>query len=176
MRVLNSLSARGQPWRRCRAASVAGALVLLSAGCNGGSRADLPPASVDQRRGVVEKEGTPTTPQRAPSTEAPAGSGEVPPQLLSLFQDDLAQRALVKPETITVVSATEQQWPNGGLGCPEPGQMYMQIVIPGYRVLLKAGSETYDYHSDTRGNFVVCAGGRSLQPVKQQMKTPSPAE
>jgi hypothetical protein len=54
--------------------------------------------------------------------------------------------------------------------------MYTQIIIPGYRVLLKAGSETHAYHSDTRGNFIVCAGGRSLAPVKKQMKAPSPAE
>ncbi len=167
MIVLNSSPAR---WLTIAA------VATLSAGCNGGSREELQPTPVEQRRAVVEKERTPTSPQRAPSTEAATGSGEVPPQLLMLFQDDLARRALVKPETITVVSATEQQWPNGGLGCPEPGQMYTQVIIPGYRVLLKAGNETYAYHSDARGHFIVCTGGRSLPPVKQQMKTPSPTE
>jgi hypothetical protein len=59
---------------------------------------------------------------RAPGEEAAPveSSGEVPPQVLALLQDDLARRALVKHEAITVVSATEQQWPDGAMGCPQP--------------------------------------------------------
>lgn len=121
---------------------------------------------------------TPNTPQRAPTKDAAApteATGEVPQEILALFRDDLARRALVKPETITVVSATEQQWPDGSLGCPKPGQMYTQMIVPGYRVVLQAGGEKYAYHSDQRGNFVVCGSGLALAPVKQQMKT-TPAE
>ncbi len=117
-------------------------------------------------------------PQRAPGEEtAPVqGSGEVPPQLLAIFQDDLARRALVKPDAITVVSATEQQWPDGAMGCPQPGQMYTQMIVPGYRVVLQASGNRYAYHSDTRGNFVVCSNGMAFKPVKEQMKGKLPAE
>jgi hypothetical protein len=106
------------------------------------------------------------TPQPAPRPDAAAGqsTGEVPQQVLALFRDDLAQRASVKPETITVVSTTEQQWPDAALGCPKPGEMYAQIIVPGYRVVLQAGGEKYAYHSDQRGNFVVCANGLALPP------------
>lgn len=100
----------------------------------------------------------------------------MPSQLLAMFKDDLARRALVKPEAIKVVSATEQQWPDGSLGCPQPGQMYTQMLVAGYRVVLQAGTESYDYHSDQRGNFIVCSGGRSLAPVKDQMKGAQPAQ
>jgi hypothetical protein len=155
---------------------------LSNAACTAGSREErdvnrtgVEPTSVEQRRAVVEKEGTPNSPQRAPSTQLEEGTGEVPPQLLELFKDDLARRALVKPEAIKVLGATEQQWPDGALGCPQPGQMYTQIIVPGYRVLLQASGETYAYHSDRRGRFIVCAGGQSLSPVKEQMKTPPPA-
>jgi hypothetical protein len=158
-------------------------LVAMSAGCSSGARGDLgdddakPPTSVENRRAVVEKEGKPGSLQRAPRTDAVTqGSGEVPPQILAIFQDDLARRALVKHDQITVVSATEQQWPDGAMGCPQPGQMYTQMIVPGYRVVLQAAGERYAYHSDRRGNFIVCSNGLSFPPVKEQIKNPAPAE
>jgi len=155
------------------------ALTTLAA-CTGVDRqaAAAEPASVESRREVVGKESNKMPPQRAPGEEKPPlqGSGEVPPQLLAIFQDDLARRALVKPDAITVVSATEQQWPDGAMGCPQPGQMYTQMIVPGYRVVLKAGGDRYAYHSDTRGNFVVCSNGTAFKPVKEQMKGKLPAD
>lgn len=149
------------------------ALASLSAACSSNSREPTP---VQQRRSVVEKEQViPKNPQRAPTQDAaPAeATGEVPQQILALFRDDLARRALVKPETITVVSATEQQWPDGALGCPKPGRMYTQMIVPGYRVVLQAGGEKYAYHSDRRGKFIVCASGLALPPANQQVQSPS---
>ena len=151
------------------------ACASLTAACSSNSSDDAEPASVQQRRSVVEKQATPNTPQRAPSQDAGATevTGEVPQQILALFRDDLARRALVKPETITVVSATEQQWSDGSLGCPKPGEMYPQMIVPGYRVVLQAGGQKYAYHSDQRGRFVVCANGLALPPAQQQTKSPA---
>ncbi len=169
MIVLNSQAARRQ------ALVTMIACASLSAACSSNSGDDAEPASVQQRRSVMEKQATPNTPQRAPSQDAAAteATGEVPQQILALFRDDLARRALVKPETITVVSATEQQWPDGSLGCPKPGEMYTQMIVPGYRVVLQAGGEKYAYHSDQRGKFVVCANGLALPPAQQQTKSPA---
>jgi hypothetical protein len=160
-------------------------LTTLSAACSGNSRYDMgrhvaaaEPASVESRRAAMENEGKKMPPQRAPSEHgaAPQGSGEVPPQLLAIFRDDLARRALVKPEAITVVSATEQEWSDGALGCPQPGQMYTQMIVPGYRVVLQANGDRYFYHSDRRGNFIVCSNGLAFKPVKEQAKGKAPAE
>ena len=52
----------------------------------------------------------------------------------------------------------------------------MQMIVPGYRVVLQAGGEKYDYHSDQRGNFVVCANGIASPPVKDQVKGQTPAQ
>lgn len=178
MIVLNSPAARGVPShssRRVRPAMGPQAVVTmiafasLSVACTGNSRDESHRSgNTSEPASVVGKEGTPNTPQRAPDQDAAASqaTGEVPQQLLALFRDDLARRALVKPETITVVSATEQQWPDGALGCPKPGQMYAQMIVPGYRVMLQAAGERYAYHSDQRGNFVVCANGLALPPAK----------
>jgi hypothetical protein len=169
MIVLNSQTAR----RHALMTMVACA--SFTAACSSNSHDDGEPTSVEQRRSVVEKQAAANTPQRAPRQDAAVsqGTGEVPQEILALFRDDLARRALVKPDTITVVSATEQQWSDGSLGCPKPGEMYTQMIVPGYRVVLKAGAEKYAYHSDRRGNFVVCANGLALPPAQQQMKSPA---
>jgi hypothetical protein len=167
MIVLNSQAVRRQ------AVMTMIAFASLSAACSSNSSDDAEPASVQQRRSVVEKQAN--APERAPrqDSEPTETTGEVPQPILELFRDDLARRALVKPETITVVSATEQQWPDGAMGCPKPGEMYPQMIVPGYRVVLQAGGEKYAYHSDRRGNFVVCANGLALPPAKRQMQSPT---
>lgn len=182
MIVLNS-PARGSAFNdsqyRCRVMLAIAAFTMLSAACtNDGDASNEAPASVEDRRAIMEKETKDTSPRRAPSNEAETvqGSGEVPPQLLAIFQDDLARRALVKHDTITVVSSTEQQWSDGAMGCPQPGMMYTQMIVPGYRVVLRAGGDKYSYHSDRRGNFIVCSNGLSFPPVKEQVKGTKPAE
>jgi hypothetical protein len=172
--------------RRLVLAGVA-ALSVLSAACSSAGRdgaaednrqaAADPPASVEDRKAILEREGKKNVPQRAPDTSPPEteGSGEVPPQIVAIFQDDLARRALVKHADISVVSATEQQWPDGAMGCAQPGAMYTQMIVPGYRVVLEAAGNRYAYHSDRRGNFIVCSNGMPLPPVKQQDKDPAPA-
>ncbi|WP_129641236.1 hypothetical protein [Peristeroidobacter agariperforans] len=150
-------------------------LAALSAACTGNSRVDTSrsaaaadPASVE----AIRNGGKKMPPMRAPGEEAAPvqGSAEVPPQLLAIFQDDLARRALVKHDAVTVVSATEQQWPDGAMGCPQPGQMYTQMIVPGYRVVLQASGNRYAYHSDRRGNFIVCSNGLAFKPVREQVK------
>lgn len=189
MIVLNSPARGSSIWaalhyRRVALVSVA-ALTMLNAACSSGGRDDsagqqaaAQPTSVEGRKAVVEKEGRQSSPQRAPSNEIETtqGSGEVPPQVLAIFQDDLARRALVKHDDITVVSATEQQWSDGAMGCPQPGQMYTQMIVPGYRVVMQAAGNRYSYHSDRRGNFIVCSNGLAFPPVKEQVKNPAPAQ
>jgi len=149
-------------------------LATLGAGCTAGSHdegrgaAAAEPSTVENRRAAVENEGKKMPPMRAPGEEAvpSQGEGEVPPQLLAIFQDDLARRAQVKHDAITVVSATEQQWSDSAMGCPQPGQMYAQMIVPGYRVVLQANGERYAYHSDRSGTFVVCSNGLAFEPMK----------
>ncbi|MFL0811542.1 MAG: hypothetical protein K6L76_14075 [Agarilytica sp.] len=58
-------------------------------------------------------------------------------------------------EDIGVVSTEAVTWGDASLGCPEPGKMYMQIVTPGYRVLLQHAAKKYSIHMDTR-RAIVC--------------------
>ncbi|MBB5840335.1 hypothetical protein [Kribbella italica] len=62
-------------------------------------------------------------------------------------KSDLAERAGVTVDEITLVSSEEVTWPDSSLGCPQPGMMYAQVLTSGSRIILSAGGRTYEYHS-----------------------------
>ena len=67
---------------------------------------------------------------------------------VSLCLRELAGQLQVAEEQIQVVSVEPMNWPDASLGCPEPGKMYAQVIVPGFRVLLEAGDAGYLYHTD----------------------------
>ncbi|MGC9320277.1 MAG: hypothetical protein ACP5KN_19745, partial [Armatimonadota bacterium] len=75
------------------------------------------------------------------------------PQPVQAAIEDLADRLNVAPEAITVASFEEVTWPDTSLGNPEPGRVYAQVLTPGYRVILQAQGQQYEYHTD-RGTRV----------------------
>jgi len=71
---------------------------------------------------------------------------------------DLAQRAQVASADMKVIGTQDTVWPDGSLGCPEPGKMYTMALVPGYRVVLHAGDKDYEYHTNRTGSVIVyCA-------------------
>lgn len=53
----------------------------------------------------------------------------------------------IPSEEIEVVEVEEVEWPDTSLGCPQPGMVYAQVIVPGCRVVMKARGEVYEYHS-----------------------------
>lgn len=98
-------------------------------------------------------------PERVP-TGGPAVTGEVPQDLLDQIIDDAARRAGVDRAQVVVTVGEAVEWPDGSLGCPQPGVAYLQVITPGYRVQLEAGASSYDYRVDDRGRFSICEAGR----------------
>jgi hypothetical protein len=62
------------------------------------------------------------------------------------------------------VSSEAVVWPDGALGCAEPGMNYTMALVPGYRITIRAGAELLDYHASDRGQLVLCPPGRSTAP------------
>jgi len=59
-------------------------------------------------------------------------------------------------EQIALVSIESREWRDGSLGCPQPGQMYIQVITPGYMMILEAGGQQYEFHSDQTDTVVAC--------------------
>jgi hypothetical protein len=109
--------------------------------------------------------GRPSTAASPPfATVPPSGApviGEVPAEVMAKVMADLTKRTGLDPATLTVVRAEQVIWPDGSLGCPIPGQVYIQVQTPGYWIVLKANGKTYDFRATQTGAVQLCEG---LQP------------
>jgi hypothetical protein len=86
----------------------------------------------------------------APGTDAAtAGTGDVAAGLddaIAIAVADAAGTAGTSEASITVISAEYVTWPDGSLGCPEPGMAYTQALVDGYRIVLEVADAPVAYH------------------------------
>lgn len=76
--------------------------------------------------------------------------------LIELITQDLAARLGVSPADISLVEATPVEWSDSSLDCPEEGMGYLQVITPGYRIVLQANNQPYEYHTNRAGYFILC--------------------
>lgn len=93
---------------------------------------------------------------RITTTTIPPVTGEVPQDMLEPVLEDAAGRADVAVGDLEVIRSQAMVWPDGALGCPRPGEAYIQVIIPGYWVEITGPGGPYDYRLDDRGNFRIC--------------------
>jgi len=98
-----------------------------------------------------------------PAEERPI-KGELPQRILDPIMKEAASLANVTLEQLVIVRAQPVVWNDGSLGCPEPGQMYIQALVNGYWVVIDAGGRTYDFRVDAGGKFHLCPAGRGRPP------------
>lgn len=71
---------------------------------------------------------------------------------------DLASRLGVDPAEIGVVLVESVVWPDGSLGCPQPGMEYIQVPMDGARIVLTHAGMTFSYHTGgARTDPFLCA-------------------
>ena len=113
-----------------------------------GEATDLPTPGLEPQKEEID-----VTPQPSlESSEVNLPAAAEPS--VKMARADLAQRVGLAPEAIKLVSAEGVEWSDASLGCPQPGMMYAQVITPGFLVMLEAGGQTYEYHTDM-GRFVV---------------------
>ena len=97
-----------------------------------------------------------------PSPSGPVASGAVPDVVLNAAIADAAKVTGADPATITVVSAEPKTWNDGSLGCPQPGQLYTQALVPGYQVILDANGKRMDYRATESGDVKLCENPKAV--------------
>jgi hypothetical protein len=100
----------------------------------------------------------------------PAGPEGAPMPLADKAVEAVKQAAVQAAATwsgmaadqLTVDQVEPVQWPNSCMGCARPDQTCLEMVMPGYRVLVRSGDLVIEVHSDATGRLVqVCEeGGR----------------
>jgi hypothetical protein len=108
-------------------------------------------------------------------TVMPADSGDAAErdEAVRLARTLLKEHLHVDDAALQVEDATSVDWPDAGLGCPQKGMAYIQVITPGYRVRLRAADKTYEVHVGA-GRAVMCpegpagrqAGGGASRPAQ----------
>lgn len=100
------------------------------------------------------------TPQVMPSPGRPGGSPPIGQGLLlEAVMLNLSRQFDIPADAITVVSVEPVTWPNGGLGCPQEGMAYAEVLVEGSRITLAADGQSYTYHTAGTTEFVLCVDG-----------------
>jgi hypothetical protein len=127
-------------------------LVLVLAGCGQPTATTGTPTTVPTSPAATTAPATAVPPAGTP---LPAGSLE------AKAADALIKQLNLTPDSLKLVSKTQEQWPNSGLGCPVPDQMYTQVIIAGYKIVFSDGTRTYEVHTDQSGErALLCENGK----------------
>jgi hypothetical protein len=152
---------------------IASILVLaILAGCSPAVSATTSPGQVTETPAQASTPQASSIPQVAPtSTNPPAVQGtpglprvgvtpvaDLPAQI-EQAKADLSARLKIEASSIQVVLAENVDWPDGSLGCPKPGIMYIQIVTPGVLIRLQYAGKVYEYHSGGNTKPFYCENG-----------------
>jgi hypothetical protein len=76
--------------------------------------------------------------------------------MLNRMAQDLSQRIGAPVAAIQILSVQPVVWDDGSLGCPQPGNSYLQAQTPGVRVVFDYQKKQYQYHGAENGNFIYC--------------------
>ena len=129
--------------------------VMTLAGCASSAAQSAPPSTVAGT--AAPTVGIPSLPA---SSQAPAST--LPDGTMAAIAADAAGVTGVDPAKVVVVSVKPVTWMDGSLGCPKPGVMYTQSVVPGFRVIVRAGERTLDYRIGRAGTAKRCDSGMSV--------------
>lgn len=79
-----------------------------------------------------------------------------PASLIALAKKELSKKSGINESSVTLVKTEEKIWPDSSLGCPEPGMFYIQVLTPGYLIILEAGGKNFRYHTDLKERVTLC--------------------
>ncbi len=78
------------------------------------------------------------------------------PSVVQLAATNLAKDLNIAPDQVEIRSVEQREWSDSSLGCPEPGRAYMQVITPGYKVILFANGREYEYHTNMQNMAIRC--------------------
>jgi hypothetical protein len=98
---------------------------------------------------------SPTTLPTEPAIIPPGGAPEAVNEVLQT----VSRMEGVPIESVQLVNFEAREWPDGCLGLPEPEEQCIQVITPGYLVVLQVNGEQFEYRTDETGSII-----RQAQP------------
>ena len=106
--------------------------------------------------GIAPPTRIPNVPTPAVQAGSPVATAAVPRAVRRAVAKDAARRFGVAESAVVLSGAEQVTWRDGSLGCPQPGQMYTQALVPGFRLTATTAEGTFLYHTDSQGQVLVC--------------------
>ena len=96
---------------------------------------------------------------------------------LSAMDSDIATLAVktlaahldVPVDAISVDTVRAIDWPDSSVGCPQPGEAYMQVITPGHRITLRVDGNFHFVH-EANGRAFVCERRKAVGGVTPQLE------
>ena len=79
--------------------------------------------------------------------------------------NDLAEKLNVSEDQIELVEASYVTWRDSSLGCPQPGNQYMQALVNGTQIKLRSAGKIYHYHGGKKKPPSLCEKPDFRQPL-----------
>ena len=98
----------------------------------------------------LQSPGLSTTPSETSET---AAAGSEVTLVTDAARELLSEELGIEDPSLAVVEAVE--WPDTSLGCPEEGQLYAQVIVPGYKLTFERDGTQFEVHSDEDGSQLV---------------------
>ena len=93
------------------------------------------------------------------ATEQPTQTGSEMTPAQTAAVTALSETLSLPADQITIVSTEAVTWPDGCLGIVRMGVMCTQAEVPGFKIILEAGGEKYEYHTNEDGSVALLAEG-----------------
>ncbi len=82
------------------------------------------------------------------------GDNRLPPRLANAVRQDLSRRVGIAPGKLKITEFSRKTWLNGCLGLSLPGEFCAEALVPGWRIVLSDGTQTWFYRTDTQGQVL----------------------
>ncbi len=86
---------------------------------------------------------------------------------ITAAMQDAANKLGIPINEIDINRLDRQEWPDSCLGCPQPGEACLEVITPGYRILLGGAANGFVYHTDAQGNVRHCPTSQSPSAAKE---------
>jgi hypothetical protein len=116
----------------------------------------MPAATTQAPTGTPQPSSVPRQPEVSPLPLLTRIPVDVPPAQRAAIQA-LAAALGINTDQVKVVSVEAVEWPNGCLGVQRMGVMCTQQIVPGFRIILEANGQRYEYHTNRSGSQLVLA-------------------
>lgn len=98
------------------------------------------------------------------SGQEATASAQIASDAVQLAKKEVVTLTKLPEKTIDVVQQQRVDWPDSSLGCPQPGFAYLQVITPGYKIILQTPEEIFEYHTDMGSTILLCRTQKREQP------------